>query len=278
MHILGIDFTSGPERRKPLTCLRCTLDGQLLRAGPIEEWPEFSVFERELQSPGPWIAGVDFPFGQSRKFIETIGWPMNWQGYVVHAKSLGREGFRNALNEYKASRPYGDKEHLRETDKAAGSKSPQKLHGVPVGLMFFEGAPRLVQSGVTIPGLQDGDPERLVVEAYPGILARRIIGGRSYKNEAKAKQTQEQYKARCDILDGLGRWALHPYGFTVEAPTTLCDDPLGDHIDALLCAVQAAWAWGNRANRFGMPTTPDPLDCWIADPALQRQHHLNPSA
>jgi hypothetical protein len=51
-----------------------------------------------------------------------------------------------------------------QTDIAAGSVSPQKLYGVPVGLMFFEGAPR------PIPKLHYGDPKRIVVEAYPGVL------------------------------------------------------------------------------------------------------------
>ena len=122
--------------------------------------------------------------------------------------------------------------------------SPQKLYGVPVGLMFFEGAPRLARSGVTIPALQVGDPDRVVVEAYPGVLARRLVGRRSYKQETSL------------------------YGFTIEAPIALCDDPLGDHLDALLCAMQAAWAWRNRAHGFGVPSDLDPLEGWIADPSL----------
>jgi hypothetical protein len=36
-----------------------------------EEWSTFSAFEGALQRPGPWIAGIDPPFGQSRQFIET---------------------------------------------------------------------------------------------------------------------------------------------------------------------------------------------------------------
>jgi hypothetical protein len=276
MNVLGIDFTSTPTRRKPLTCLRCTLDGQLLRAGHLEEWSDFSEFERELQRPGPWIAGVDFPFGQSRKFVETIGWPLNWRDYVFHAQSLGRAGFRDTLNYYMQSRPNGSKEHRRETDVIAGSVSPQKLYGVPVGLMFFEGAPRLAQSGVTIPGLQAGEPGRVVVEAYPGVLARCIVGRRSYKHDKKAKQTPQQSQARRDILDGLLRRALDLYGFTIEAPAALCNDPAGDHLDALLCAIQAAWAWDNRANRFGVPTTADPLEGWIADPTLFKSLPLLP--
>ncbi len=160
MNIIGIDFASNPSRRKPVTCLRCSFDGDRLRAEKLERWPDLSRFEEELKRPGPWIAGIDFPFGQARRFIETIEWPRDWLGYVRQAKSLGREGFRHALDAYRAPRPDGDKEHRRKTDKAAGSVSPQKLYGVPVGLMFLEGAPRLAASGVTIPHLKDGDPDR----------------------------------------------------------------------------------------------------------------------
>ena len=62
--------------------------------------------------------------------------------------------------------------------------------------MFFEGAHRLWDSGVTIPGLQAGDPERIVVETYPGMLARDIIGQRSYKQYTRSKQTTQQKQAR----------------------------------------------------------------------------------
>lgn len=172
MKVYGIDFTSRPKQSKPITCLECRLEGDELRAGPLTEWYGFDEFEAALLERGPWITGLDFPFGQSRTFIENIGWPESWQGYVSHAKDLGRQGFRNALDHYRAGRRPGDKEHRRVTDIAAGSISPQKLFGTPVGLMFFEGAPRLLEAGVTIPGLQQGDPDRIVVEAYPGVLAR----------------------------------------------------------------------------------------------------------
>ena len=32
-----------------------------------------------------------------------------------------------------------------------------KFHGVPVGKMFAQGSPRMVETGVTVPGLQLGD-------------------------------------------------------------------------------------------------------------------------
>jgi NADPH2:quinone reductase len=269
MRVLGIDFTSTPRRSKPITCLNCTFDGRVLRAGALEEWPDFSGFEEMLQRPGPWIAGIDFPFGQSRKFIETMGWPADWRGYVTHARSLGRKGFRDALNSYRQLRSKGDKEHRRQTDIAAGSISPQKLYRVPVGLMFFEGAPRLAESGITIPHLQTGDPSRIVVEAYPGLLARRVINGRSYKQDSKKKQTPAQRKTRSDLFRGLREAAPYDlYGIEIDAPDTLCEDPSGDHIDALLCAIQAAWAWQNREKGYGAPSPVDSLEGWIADPSL----------
>ncbi|CRI64710.1 conserved hypothetical protein [Thiocapsa sp. KS1] len=75
MKIYGIDFTSRPSPRKPITCLECCLDGLRLVAGELTEWRDFEGFEATLQRPGPWIAGIDFPFGQSRTFIRNIGWP-----------------------------------------------------------------------------------------------------------------------------------------------------------------------------------------------------------
>jgi hypothetical protein len=215
MRVYGIDFTSRPRRGKPITCLGCVLDGDRLEAEKLIEWQDFEAFEAALRAPGPWIAGIDFPFGQCRTLIENIGWPITWAGYVEHVKTLGRKGFREALDSYRAKRPAGDKEHRRIADIAAGSISPQKLYGTPVGLMFFEGAPRLREAGVTIPGLQSGDPGRIVIEAYPGILARSIIGRRSYKQDTKARQTAEQHAARKDLLRKITEGAAKPlYGLT----------------------------------------------------------------
>ena len=92
--------------------------------------------------------------------------PLVAESYVTYAGTLGREGFCKALDAYRFPRPFGNKQHLRRTDTLARSLSPQKLFGIPVGKTFFEGAPRLLRSGVTIPALQAGDPIRIVVEAY----------------------------------------------------------------------------------------------------------------
>jgi uncharacterized protein DUF429 len=267
MKIYGIDFTSSPSKRKPITCLECELAGSTLTAGTLLEWPDFNDFEEALRKPGLWIAGIDFPFGQARRFIETIGWPDTWEEYVKHAASLGRDGFVDALNAYRRVRVSGDKEHKRITDKLAHSISPQKIYGVPVGKMFYEGAPRLLESGVMVPGLHRGDPRRIVVEAYPGILARALIGRKSYKNDTRRKQTPAMHNARAEILDKIKNGAVRQhYDLKVSAPPSLADDPTGDSLDALLCAIQAAFAWKQRDNRYGEPANSDPLEGWIADP------------
>jgi Protein of unknown function (DUF429) len=278
MKVMGIDFTSRPKRRKPLTCLHCTIEGRDLHADHLQSWSRFSEFEDALQAPGPWIAGIDFPFGQSRKFLENVGWPcQDWASYVTHAGSLGRDGFRNELEAYRAPRQKGDREHRRRTDEAASSISPQKLYGVPVGLMFFEGAPRLVGSGVTIPVLQLGDPQRIVVEAYPGVLARQLVEREKYKDDDAKKQTKEQHECRHKLLNRILNGQINSkYGLRIQAQRqlidNLADDPTGDRLDALLCAIQAAWAWTMKESGYGAPQWTDPLEGWIADPSISTSH------
>lgn len=272
MQVLGIDFTSRPTRCKPITCVRATFDGNALEVispheRTCEQWTSFSQFEQALRCPGPWIVGIDFPFGLPRKFIENIGWPSTWREYVLYAESLGRAGFRRQLDDYRQRRESGDREHLRRTDILAKSVSPQKLYGVPVGLMFFEGAPRLARSGVTIPMFQNGDPDRIVVEAYPGVLARSVLRARSYKNDSRKAQSAQHITHRRELLAALSKGAAKQrYGFEVIAPEALCEDPSGDELDAFLAAIQAAWAWRNKSHNFGIPIDADRLEGWIADP------------
>ena len=68
-----------------------------------------------------------------------------------------------------------------------------------------------------------------------------------------------------DILNGR---LESRYGLLVEAPASLADDPGGDQLDALLCAIQAAWAWTMRGERYGAAQDTDALEGWIADPTL----------
>lgn len=269
MRIIGIDFTSVPGRQKPITCLPCILEGGILRTEPMRPLVSFAEFESALAEPGPWICGIDFPFGLPRRFLENAGWPTDWRAYVEFALGLGKSGFVSALEAYKAPRKKGDKEHLRRTDRLVGSLSPQKLDRVPVAKMFFEGAPRLVRAGVCIPHVLEGDRSRIVVEAYPGALARNMVGRASYKGDRRDERANRRLKVRVEMFEKIvGDDLYDSFGFRVEAMRTIVEDPLGDCLDALLAAMQAAWAWGLRERGFGAPADVDTAEGWIAHPIV----------
>lgn len=102
-----------------------------------------------------------------------------------YLKEMSAEILRDATEAYKLPRAPGDKEHLRVTDQLARSKSPQKLYGVPVGKMFYEGAKRLLESPVSILPVRPSDDNRIAIEAYPALVVRRWIGNQSYKSDTK---------------------------------------------------------------------------------------------
>src|SRR5437588_626262 len=64
MRIYGIDFTSAPSRTKSITCAICKLQDNHLRVQDCLKLVSFGDFEAFLRSSGPWLATLDFPFGQ----------------------------------------------------------------------------------------------------------------------------------------------------------------------------------------------------------------------
>ena len=229
----------------------------MLQIQQIEELEDFDAFEALLRRPGPWIGGFDFPFGLPRDLVRDLGWPKDWRALVDFCDSLSRREFRGILDGYRASRPEGRKYAHRSTDLPAGSSSPMKLVNPPVALMFNEGAPRLAEAGVHVPGLALGDGSRVALEAYPGLFARSIVGNASYKNDAKAKQTPARRRTRRQIAAAL------PIGASAALRRKLIDDASGDSLDAVICAVQAAWGWQRRRRNFGLPARIATCEGWI---------------
>ncbi len=273
MRVYGLDFTSAPSRRKPLIALECSLEGTVLRVIGAEEMMDFEGLERFLARPGPWVCGMDFPFGQPRSLVGALGWPEAWEDYVREVSRLPKEGFEAAIRSDMALRPAGSKHRYRLADRRSGSSSAMMLFRVPVGKMFYRGAPRLLASGASVEPCRRTEDARVAVEAYPALVARRFLARASYKNDEPRKQTADRLAAREALVAGLRSGALkEAYGFVVVMDRLwdrdLVGDPSADTLDSLLCAVQAAWAHTKRDEDYGVPPECDPNEGWILDPAL----------
>jgi hypothetical protein len=272
LQLLGIDFTSAPTRRKPITVARGTLAGSRLALQRVDALHDFVGFEALLREPGPWLGAFDFPFGLPRELIAALDWPREWVPLMRHYAGLSRASIREQFAAFCAARPVGGKFAHRACDIPAGSSPSMKWVNPPVAYMLHAGVPRLIDAGVDVPALHDGDTKRTALEAYPGLLARELIGARSYKSDDKAKQTPERLIARKDLLEALeqGRSRLGVRVAMSHAQRdALTADASGDRLDALLCLVQAAWA--STRTGFGLPADVDPLEGWIvsATPCAQ---------
>jgi len=260
MRIYGVDFTCAPRRAKPITVASASLKHHELHLEQIERLETFGEFEAFLARPGPWIGGFDFPFSLPRELVRDLEWPTDWKALVRHCAAMPRPDFRRALDAYRNTRPAGRRYAHRATDLPAGSSSPMKLVNPPVALMFHEGAPRILASGVHVPALLEGDSRRVALEAYPGLLVRKQLGIReSYKSDTRSEQTPARAAARRRIVQAL-RTGL-PLGIRVKAKINLVTDGSGDTLDAAICAVQAAWAAAQP--RYGLPARVPHAEGWI---------------
>jgi hypothetical protein len=264
LQLLGVDFTSAPSRRKPITVARGALAGTRVSLHGLEELRDFAAFEALLRSPGPWLGAFDFPFGLPRPFADDVAPGADAAGLMaaLQARCARRIDFRALVDRWGNARPAGQRLLHRRTDGAGAvsSTSPLQTRYVPVGFMYFEGMARLLAAGVHLPGLHEGDRARIALEAYPGRLAGELLGRRSYKNGAD----DARLIARRDLLTALelGRVAC---GLRVKLSPAQHDavaaDAQGDRIDALLCLVQAAQA--SRTPNYGLPNDVDPVEGWI---------------
>ena len=269
--LAGIDFTSRPTRAKPITVALGHGARGVVRLDRVESHAGFDHFARWLHTPGPWLGVFDLPFGLPRELVLALHWPTQWHALMCHYAAMTRTEIRDRFAAFCDARPAGAKFAHRACDGPAGSSPAMKWVNPPVAYMLHAGVPLLIDAGVHLPGLHAGDTSRVALEGYPGLLARELIGKRSYKSDDKARQTPERLIARKDLLEGLeqGRTRLAlRLRLSHAQRDALVADASGDQLDAVLCLVQAAWA--SLRPCHGLPATIDPLEGWIvtAEPAL----------
>jgi len=269
--LVGCDFSSSPNKRKPIVvAMGSAKQGrvqlhELLRFETLDTWSQW------LSQPLDWVGGFDLPFGLPRELVETLDWPTEWLACMQHYASLSREDIREQFKTFCDARPVGQKFAHRQTDGPAGSSPSMKWVNPPVAFMLHAGVPRLIAAGITLPGMFEPTSlqgKRIALEAYPGLLARELIGNQSYKSDDKAKQTPERLIARKQLLQSLemGQTRLGlQLKLTHAQHDALVADASGDCLDAVLCMVQAAWALEQHLHGHGCYGLPefDPLEGWI---------------
>lgn len=278
--LAGCDFSSSPGPRKPIVMATGHLERGRVCLHTLECLPTLQAYADWLTVDRTWVCGFDFPFGLPRELVAHLGWPLQWLACMRYYAGLGRADIRQAFAAFCQARPVGSKFAHRATDIPAGSSPSMKWVNPPVAFMMHAGVPPLIAAGVYLPGLhapsgqrQAARAQRVGLEAYPGLLARELLGPkdsrRSYKSDDAAKQTVDRLIARKDMLTALenGRTRL---GLRVRLGhaqrDALVDDASGDRLDALLCLVQAAWAQVQHEQGhpcYGLPAGFDPLEGWI---------------
>ncbi len=271
--LIGCDFSSSPSKRKPIVVAVGHAASGRVQLQSLLRFDTLDAFADWLKQPQAWVGGFDLPFGLPRALVETLRWPTDWLPCMQHYAALTRAEIRGTFKAFCDARPVGGKFAHRATDTPAGSSPSMKWVNPPVAYMLHAGVPLLIEAGVTLPRLHGADPTRVALEAYPGLLARELIGNTPYKSDDKAKQTPERLIARKQLLQvlELGQTRL---GLRLKLShaqhDTLVDDASGDSLDAVLCMVQAAWAQARHVAgdaHYGLPAC-DPLEGWIVSAPL----------
>ncbi|MFE1572612.1 DUF429 domain-containing protein [Comamonas odontotermitis] len=276
--VLGCDFSSSPGRRKPIVQAYGAWDAASRSVqlqgfacfATLDAWSDF------LAQDIAWVGGFDLPFALPRELVEQLGWPIDWQACMQHYAGLDRTLIREQFKAFCAGRPVGGKFAHRATDGPAGSSPSMKWVNPPVAYMLHAGVPRLLAAGADFPGLLRRKSRKVALEAYPGLLARELIGRRSYKSDDRQRQTPERAAARQDCLAALLQ-GDHSLQLRLSASASqqecMLQDASGDHLDAAICMLQAAWGLSRHLQGdalYGLPTGADPLEGWIVTAPLSR--------
>lgn len=277
--LIGCDFSSRPGRHKAIVIASGTADGDRLTLDGLQFLTSLDAFADWLVRERDWVGGFDLPFGLPRELVRDLGWPTDWLACMRHYASLDRSQIRNRFAAYCAARPVGGKFAHRATDRWAGSSPSMKWVNPPVAYMLHAGVPLLIDAGVCLVGLHAGDPcdvdglqrsRRVALEAYPGLLAREVLGRASYKSDEKARQTGQRRDNRERLVDALQQGHTRLRLRLVATPAQraqLIGDGSGDTLDAVLCLLQAAWGARIGWPGYGLPMPIDALEGWIVSAA-----------
>ena len=267
--LLGCDFSSSPTTKKQIVLAKGRLIGGVVQLQEIKRFTTLADWVAWLERES-WVGGFDLPFGLPRAWVDEQGWPTEWSACTRLFAQTSKETLRQRFQAYCNARPAGQKFAHRATDGAAGSSPSMKWVNPPVAWMMHAGLPPLQALGAWFPAHQPqptSPPQRVALEAYPGLLAREVLGRTSYKADDPARQDAARLLARKTLVDALeqGRTRLGlRLKLTVAQAGVLVADASGDALDAALCLLQTAWSYQRADAGWGFPSEVDALEGWIA--------------
>ncbi len=273
MKIFGINFTENPSSKNPISIAICDFKkNHGLLVHKVENLSSLSEFETFLKQKGPWFAGVNFPLGQPKQFLEKMSLPEGWNNYIKGIQKWKQTGFEKKVKQYITKLPKGTKAPLRITDIFAGAESPLKTTSNHSIQRFFEGSNCLLKSGVSIIPCLPRKDNRIVIETLPSLVARRF---KVQEVQGKRKKFESE-NIHKEVIKGLETPEFeHDFDFKLFIDDTLklhcIEDVKGHSLDAILSSVQTAWAYNMGKPNYGIPDLQHPsiqLEGWIIDPSL----------
>lgn len=305
MIIYGIDFSSSPSaidsmaiNAKWIYLATCKLDGNCLTVKSLtkmngEKADDYTNLVELLNLAGPWVAGIDVPFGMPVECIEYFKWLLAedteqiWAQYVDRVRKMKtRKDFKKLIESWRHPSKVndsGEKERVRKyrlIDNLMNSQSPMNCIRPAVGSMFFNASDILRNLPASIhPVRLKSEENRHIVEAYPRMVVDRLsLSSKMYKDADDLEDVRRQILA-CLFDESKGSSIQDWYGLSVamedNTAAECVADKAGDMIDSVLCAVQAAWA--SRQERFGIPrfnsnalNSVIALEGWVPDPFLAK--------
>ncbi|MEK9628441.1 MAG: histidine kinase dimerization/phospho-acceptor domain-containing protein, partial [Nitrospinota bacterium] len=273
MKIFGINFIENPSPKNPISIAVCDFKkNHGLSIHKVETYDTLQEFETFLKQKGPWFAGVNFPLGQPKQFLEKMSLSNGWDKNIKEIQKWKKAGFEKKVKQYAKKLPKGTKIPLRITDIFAGGDSPLKSTGSHSLHRFFEGTECLLKSGVSIFPCFPRKTNRVVIETLPSLVAGRFMVQEA--NRKKKKSDSENIHK--EVIKGLETPEFeHDFDFKLFIDDTLklkcIEDAKGRSLDAILSAVQTAWSYNMGKPNYGIPDLQHPSiksEGWIIDPSL----------
>jgi signal transduction histidine kinase len=273
MKIFGINFTANPTDKNPIAVALCDFKkSHGLSVHKVESLTSISEFEEFLKQKGPWFAGVNFPLGQPKQFLDKTALPAGWNTYIKEIQKWKQTGFEKKVKQYINKLPKGNKLPLRITDIFAGTESPLRITGNHSMHRFFEGSNCVLKSGASIIPCLPKKDNRIIIETLPELVAQRF---KVHDAQGKRKKSEAE-NIHKEVIKGLETPEFeHDFDFKLFIDDTLklqcIEDVKGLSLDAILSAVQTGWSYNMGKPNYGIPDLQHPSiqsEGWIIDPSL----------